>query len=145
MALGFVPIRNVSELFQQIWVNAQVELNPLFIYFEQQWFVNVPLEMWNVYEVDIRTNNSCEGWHNRFNRAVNKHHANIWHILRCIKDEQASTEVMRNQMAAGQDLVKERRQYKAIKARIQRIRDRYRAGTIDLMGLVDGISHNLKV
>ena len=145
MALGFVPIRNVSELFQQIRVNAPVELNPLFIYFEQQWLVNIPLEMWNVYEVDIRTNNSCEGWHNRFNRAVNKHHANIWHILRCIKDEQASTEVMRNQMAAGQDLVKERRQYKAIKARIQRIRDRYRAGTIDLMGLVDGISHNLKV
>ena len=116
MALGFVPLSQVSEVFQTIRANAPVELTPLCSYFEQQWLVNVPLDMWNVCEVDIRTNNSREGWHNRFNRAVNKHHPNIWHILRCIKDEQGSMEVMRHQMAAGQEIMTEVKKTKFLRA-----------------------------
>jgi len=48
-------------------------------------------------------------------------------------------------MAAGQEIMKEDKKNKVFKSRVQRIRDRYRAGTIDVMSMIDAISHNLKV
>jgi hypothetical protein len=105
---------------------------------------NNRLEMWNVYDVDIRTNNSCEGWHNRFNRAVDRHHPNIWHLLGIIMEEQASTEVLRSQIAAGQDVLRQVPKYRNMQKKIETIRGRYRAGTIDVIQYLDGITFNLK-
>jgi hypothetical protein len=144
MALAFVQCDLIIPTFHQIRNAAPAALQPLFTYFEQQWLVNVPLQLWNVCDVDIRTNNGCEGWHNRFNRAVDKHHPNIWHLLHCIKEEQASTEVTIFQISSGQDVLREVPKYKTIKKRIQNLRDRYRSGTIDVMSFVDGVSHNIK-
>jgi len=145
MALGFVEPALVRLTFNQLRQAAPPVLQPLYVYFEQQWLVNVPLQMWNVYDKDIRTNNNCEGWHNRFNRAINRHHPNIWHLIRVIIEEQATTDVIRCQMDAGQNIVREDRKVKAIKKRIATISERYRAGTIDISEYISGISHNLKV
>ena len=100
--------------------------------------------MWNVHDTDVRTNNSCEGWHNRFNRAVSRHHPNIWHLLRTISEEQASTDVLRCQISAGQTVARVLPKYKTIKKNVDTIRSRYRAGTIDVLQYLDGISHNIK-
>ena len=35
-----------------------------------------------------RTNNALEGWHNRFNRHVGCHHANIWKLIKVLKNEE---------------------------------------------------------
>ena len=39
-----------------------------------------------------------EGWHNRFNRAISKHHPNIWLFLRQIQQEQAAVELLHQQL-----------------------------------------------
>ena len=50
--------------------------------------------MWGVHDQMVdnlsRTNNAVEGWHNRFNRHVGCHHANIWKIIDIIKKEDLS-------------------------------------------------------
>jgi len=145
MALGFAPISVVQTTFRKLRDAAPSSVEPVFIYFEQQWLGNVPIKMWNVHNADIRTNNSCEGWHNRFNRVVDKHHPNIWHLLRCIHEEQASTDVTRCQIRAGKSVLREVRKYKAMQKNIETIRNRYDVGNIDIIEYLDGISHNLKV
>ena len=144
MALGFVPVNAIEQTFKQLRDAAPLDLRPLFAYFEQQWLGNVPLKMWNVYGIDIRTNNDCEGWHNRFNRAVDKHHPNIWHLLRCVHDEQASTDVTRCQISAGKSVIREVKKYKVMQKNIETIHARYVAGTIDVLKYIEGISYNLK-
>ena len=101
MAIGFVEKTLVRSTFNQLRAAAPSKLLPLFVYFEQQWLGSVRLEMWNVYDVDIRTDNSCEGWHNRFNRAVDRHHPNIWRLLSTVLEEQASTNVFCTQIAGN--------------------------------------------
>ena len=144
MALGFVEPSRVRETFYRLREVAPRSLLPLFGYFEQQWLGSMPIDMWNVSDCDLRTNNACEGWHNRFNRAVNRHHPNIWHLLRTVVDEQVSTDVLRCQIAAGQSVMREAAKYRSVRKNVETIRNRYRAGTIDVMAFLDGISHNLK-
>jgi hypothetical protein len=78
-------------------------LAPLLVYFRQQWLTDVPIATWNVYSEDMRTNNHCEGWHNRFNSVLRQHHPNIWLLLRCIQEEQATVDAARQQLAAGKN------------------------------------------
>ena len=141
MALGFVDPPHIRPTFVQLKISAPAVLQPLYSYFEQQWLASVDIRMWNVYDTPTRTNNDCEGWHNRFNRAINRHHPNLW--LDVIKGEQASTDVTRNQIVAGQNVVREVRKYKMINRRIETIKDRFRNGAIDIMTYLDGISFNL--
>lgn len=53
----------------------------LFDYFARQWLHNAPLEMWNVYDLESRTNTDLEEWHFRFNSLVNKHHPDTWKLI----------------------------------------------------------------
>jgi hypothetical protein len=143
MALGFVPQHLVVNTFQTLKANGSTQLEKLYAYFEQQWLGNVSLKMWNVFESETRTNNHCEGWHNRFNRAVNKHHPNLWHLLQCILDEQSATDVIRCQIAAGHQVVRQDKTSKFIQQRIETIRSRYVSGVITVIDYVTAISHSL--
>ena len=69
MALPLMPISLVVSAFDELFDsllqgklsnNAQLKL--LFDYFENQWLKNVDLKLWNVYELEMRTNNNAEGF-----------------------------------------------------------------------------------
>lgn len=143
MALGFVPEHLIVNTFQTLKSNGSTQLLKLYAYFEQQWLGNVSLKMWNVFERETRTNNHCEGWHNRFNRAVNKHHPNVWHLLQCILDEQSATDVTRSQIAGGHQVVRQDKTFRSIQKRIETIRSRYVSGGITVLEYITAISHNL--
>ncbi|KRX47741.1 hypothetical protein T09_9582, partial [Trichinella sp. T9] len=36
-------------------------------YFWQEWMTNYRMSLWNAHNVNIRTNNHLEGWHNQLN------------------------------------------------------------------------------
>ena len=143
MALGFAPRLLIRNIFRQLRSESNTSLLPLFTYFEQYWLTNIPISMWNVFESDLRTNNDCEGWHNRFNRAVGKHHPNIWHLLSCIRDEQATVMVTRQQIAAGHDMKIKSKKFLQMQKRIEKLYTSYNSGKIDVVQLITGISHNL--
>ncbi|KRY29304.1 hypothetical protein T03_11522 [Trichinella britovi] len=46
------------------------------------------LSLWNVHNVNIRTNNHLEGWHNRLNRKAGKKHKGFYELLELLIAEQ---------------------------------------------------------
>jgi hypothetical protein len=144
MALGFAPLLLVRNLFDTFRRQSSQTLDQLFTYFEQQWLVAISAKMWNVYGVGIRTNNDCEGWHRRLNAIMSsRHHPNIWACISILRDEQAATDVIRQQIGAGHNVHRRNRAFEQAQSRIQRLCDRYNAGTISLLDYVTGVSHNL--
>ena len=62
------------------------------------WITKVKWSLWNVSDIELRTNNMVEdeflffflqlGWNRRFNRLVAKYHPNVWHFFDCLKKEE---------------------------------------------------------
>ena len=62
MALSLMPVSEVEQQFKRIHAIASTALDDLFTYFDRQWINgNIPLSMWNCYDLDHRTNNISEG------------------------------------------------------------------------------------
>lgn len=144
MALGFAPRLLVRNLFNTLKQQATASLLPLFTYFEHQWFQTISCGMWNVHGQATRTNNDCEGWHRRLNAALSsRHHPNVWTCLGLLVDEQASTDVVKQQIAAGQNVHRRNRAYEMIQRRLERLLQRYNTGAITLIEYITGVSHNI--
>ncbi|KRX29229.1 hypothetical protein T05_7699 [Trichinella murrelli] len=54
----------------------------------REWMTDERLPLWNVYNVNIRTNNHLEGWHNRLNRKAGKSHNVLYELLQLLISEQ---------------------------------------------------------
>ncbi|CAF1475020.1 unnamed protein product [Rotaria sordida] len=94
-------------------------LKPLFQYFENQWIKKVDLKQWNVYGLEICTNNNAEGFHhfsvlryfiqsytflrfhNRLNSRLSKSHPNIWAFIKSIEEEDNRFNHLMIQMKVG--------------------------------------------
>ena len=61
MALALLPRNQVEQGFEYLANNRPQSLNDLFVYFEDYWIDNVPIDLWNVCELKVRTNNNSEG------------------------------------------------------------------------------------
>jgi hypothetical protein len=92
-----------------------------------------------VHGADIRTNNSVEGWHNRFKNVVATHRPNIWRLLLALRQEQAATEVALQQIAAGQRVHKTVATYKNIRKQLRRLLRRFRNGQLTVLQYIDGV------
>ena len=143
MALAFLPIAIVRLTFSNLEAQSDPLLQPLFQYFRQQWLTAVPTRLWNVSGEDIRTNNDCEGWHVRFNNAINKHHPNIWKFLACLLNEQASVEVVHQQLLAGRRARRHNSKYVSVQKRLRTLKARYDNGRMSAIDYITGVSHNL--
>lgn len=69
--------------------------------------VNVRYEprLWNQYDAVLqrsaRTNNASEGWHNRFQTVVGRHHPSFYAFLKELQKEQGDTETMLREIGLG--------------------------------------------
>ena len=97
MSLPFLPIlllRNSYSLHKQRYrrlIRLFPQLNRLNSYVDQTWLDGpFPIQMWNCFnrQVRLRTTNTCEGWHARWNRRVNKVHPNIWVSIMALQKEE---------------------------------------------------------
>lgn len=62
MSLALLPIEKVELAFECLSKDHPDCLDPLFDYFESFWMESLALKLWNVSNLNIRTNNSAEGW-----------------------------------------------------------------------------------
>lgn len=132
MALAFLPpdmVRNTyNELcaryygqFPQVFVHADIA--GFLAYFEQQWLSEetVPISQWSVYNtVDRRTNNHCEGWHNRIRHKLGNH-PNFWRACDGLLAEQDHFERTIAAMEVGQRASRRNSKYVALQDRIERL------------------------
>ncbi|KRZ11526.1 hypothetical protein T11_15914 [Trichinella zimbabwensis] len=48
------------------------------------WVTDERLPLWNVHNVNIRTNNHLEGWHNQLNKRASKSHIWLYELLQLL-------------------------------------------------------------
>lgn len=118
MALPFIPEEDVFETFKQLSTSAP-NLLTNFIDFYGRNYVGVVKngkkwvkvnpkyshETWNCYNSVIsgyrRTNNVVEGWHSRFQAAIQSKHVSIWKFLEFIRKDEADNRVLIDQLFGG--------------------------------------------
>ena len=68
MALALMPVSLVLQSYDDVHDGVLESsstkcnlLKPVFSYFENQWIKNAGVERWNVYGIQMRTNNNAEG------------------------------------------------------------------------------------
>ena len=61
MGLAHVPVESVERAFEQIASEAPESMEPLIDYFNRFWMTKVNWSLWNVSDVEVKTNNLVEG------------------------------------------------------------------------------------
>lgn len=114
MALALVPVADVKVAYRKLKRELPQSMNFVCTYFENTYVGRVgkrpryPIELWNHYDAALqqkqRTNNASEGWHNRFQLVVGKHHPDLYSALREIQKEQADTEISILELSLGRSI-----------------------------------------
>ncbi|CAF3480707.1 unnamed protein product, partial [Rotaria sp. Silwood2] len=134
MALALLPIDQTESSFHNLRAKSstmvQQELHQLFVYFNYQWFSNVPKKIWNVHGYHYKTNNNCEG-------VIQKSHPNIWMFIKLLQNEEYRFRHLLLQMNAGAKARKKAPAAHMIQRRIDTLYDRYNGGEINIDQLLD--------
>ncbi|KRY49039.1 hypothetical protein T03_1234 [Trichinella britovi] len=94
LVMASLPLRDVPAAVELLGRDATGSIKPLFNYFRVEWMPYDRLPLWNVYNVNIGTNNDLEGWHFKMNRLAGKRHLSFYELLQLLIDEQGSTETL---------------------------------------------------
>ncbi|KRX52160.1 hypothetical protein T09_15022 [Trichinella sp. T9] len=117
LATAFLPVPQVDTRVSVLEAGTTGNLSALFQYFRQEGMTDERLPLWNVYNVNIRTNNHLEGWHNRLNRK------------RLLISEQGVMDTLIQQVLSGNVTVGDLRRVNKVYAQKQRQIAQYTVNT----------------
>ncbi|KRZ19455.1 hypothetical protein T11_18069, partial [Trichinella zimbabwensis] len=80
-SMAFLPLHDVPAAVELLGRDVTGSVAALFNYFREEWMTPNRLPLWNVYNVNIRTNNDLEGWHFKMNRLAGKRHLGFYELL----------------------------------------------------------------
>lgn len=91
-----------------------------------------------------RTNNHCEGWHNKLSRCMGTIQPNIFKFVDGILAEQKETELILSRIEAGHDPAPKRPQYDAYEKRLINIVKKFSVDVFDgsYLPYLKAIAHN---
>ncbi|CAF1125086.1 unnamed protein product [Adineta ricciae] len=139
MALALVPIDALEIAFKEVVRESPSSLKPLLDYFDRYWMTKVKWTLWNVSDVEMKTNNFVEGWNHRFNRLVSKYNPNVWHLFDCLKKEEVLVRQQMLKMITGEKKDKCKKVLLR-QERISFIQMQFNEGQINLSELLEGLS-----
>ncbi|CAF1165111.1 unnamed protein product [Rotaria sordida] len=139
MALALLPQDHIEEAFELLKNESPEELIDFFKYFHNQWLKRIPKKYWNVSNLEFRTNNICETWHNKFNNRVEKHHPNVWHLFKCLQREELSFRQQLSKVNSGFQIGSSIRTC-SIRAQIDVLNERHEQKQINLIDFLYGLS-----
>ena len=113
-SLAFVPLANIENAYNVLYDDIPEELVPVATYFDETYLTGrrsrgcrrdvpprYPPQLWNCHDSTLqnahRINNISEGFHNRFQVVVGKHHPSLYGCLEEFLKEQADTETLLTQ------------------------------------------------
>ncbi|KRZ70346.1 hypothetical protein T10_4342 [Trichinella papuae] len=128
-----LPLHDVPAAVEMIGRGVTGSVAALINFFKEEWMTLNRLPLWNVYNINIRTNNDLKGWHFKINRHVGKSHLSFYELLQLLIDEQGSTETLNQQMTLGcviaNDLRIKNNKYKEMQLHITALIAEYDGGT----------------
>ncbi|CAF1465953.1 unnamed protein product [Rotaria sordida] len=139
MALALMPFEHIQKAFELLKKDSPEEMEDFFHYFENQWLKRIPPKYWNVPTLEFRTNNFAEGWHNKFNNRVEKHHPNVWHLIEYLKREELSFRQQLGKINSGLQK-KSSNKTCTTRAQIDTLTKRHEQQQIDLLEFLHGLS-----
>ncbi|KRZ75178.1 hypothetical protein T10_12247, partial [Trichinella papuae] len=147
MATAFLPLAEVPAAVDLLGRDVTGSVAALFQYFRDEWMTPNRMPLWNVYHVEIRTNNHLEGWHFKMNRQAAKHHLSFYELLRLLIDEQGSTETLIQQVTSGRvtanDLRVKNNKYEEVQLRITALTAEYDGGTRTMEQFLKAIAYDV--
>ncbi|KRX18518.1 hypothetical protein T07_6660 [Trichinella nelsoni] len=147
MATAFLPLHEIPEAVDLPGRDVSGSVAALFEYFRQEWMTPNRMPLWNVYHVEIRTNNYLEGWHFKMNRQAGKHHLSFYELLQLLIDEQGSTETLIQQVTSGRvtanDLRIKNNKYEEVQLRITALTAEYDGGTRTMEQFLKAVAYDV--
>ncbi|KRY41684.1 hypothetical protein T01_15971, partial [Trichinella spiralis] len=119
LATAFFPVPQVDTGVSLLEAGTTGNLLALFQYFRQEWMTDERLPLWNVHNVNIRTNNHLEGWHNRLNRKAANGHNGSYELHQILIAEQGVVDTMIQQVLSGNATVGDLRRVNKVYAEKQ--------------------------
>ena len=131
MALCFLPAQHITPIFNRLAGEAATEpLSALVTYMRSTWITNrlwSPRD-WSVYGQSIRTNNDCEGWHNRLN-ARSRPNMPFYLLISLLHDEASLLPVQVRLVSEHKLRRHQRKKYKRLQGNIFTYWHQYADGT----------------
>jgi len=87
MSLPLLPGEHIADAFEQLVSalppNVDERLRELCAYVENTWVTSRqwPPQSWSSFQSSIRTNNDCEGWHNRLNNQSRRGKLDVYQLV----------------------------------------------------------------
>jgi len=159
MPMLVVPLAEVARIFSLLENDAPEDLLPIFEYFEKNYVFGViargkrrgilqryPPEIWNQHQAALtgshKTNNVSEGWHNRFQLVIGKHHPDLYSALSEFQKEQADVEIMISEMSLGRKVRSQpKSKWRDFQTRIMAITADF--NTYQELQILRAIAHNI--
>ena len=132
MTLPYIPRNWVRHQYRTIMGMTDADTDSverLLQYFCSTWLDGqFPLQLWNVFGDEVRTNNRVEGWHHSFNQTVGKSHPNLFEFITALKTEQAATELTKRTAMQGAQPPATKKKYRERAAAIRTLQEEFTSG-----------------
>lgn len=142
--LPLVPVHEVED----VWFNALEDIDDdraavtrFCDYVTETWVETDRTESNHFDNTGARTTNHVEGWHSKMNKICKRSHPNIYVLVQMLQKEQATNEAKMIQLSAGGKPRSKRRKYRNLDSQLQHLKDRFRAGQLDVVQYADAASH----
>ncbi|KRY45458.1 hypothetical protein T03_11346 [Trichinella britovi] len=95
---AFLPVPQDDTVVSLLEAGTTGNLLALFQYVRQEWMTDERLPLWNVHNVNVRTNNQLEGWHNQLNGKAGKKHNGFCELRELLVSEQGVMDTLIQQV-----------------------------------------------
>ncbi|XP_053383990.1 uncharacterized protein LOC123535774 isoform X2 [Mercenaria mercenaria] len=139
MALPFLPSAHTEQAFEELEGRANSDqLVALVTYVEKQWMNHAILDIqsWSVFGLTVRTNNDCEGWHNKLNLKAGNQALTLYRLIPVLRSEAERVPYELRLLRDGVSTRRVRQRYANIETKIRELWDMYKADQISTSKLL---------
>ena len=131
MALPYLPANKIADEFSLLQTQLEDRgFRELTVYIQNTWIASRlwPPRAWSVFNQHIRTNNDCEGWHNRLNQKAKGSGLNLYLLIQLLYMEAKIAAINVRLLSDDKARRLQSKKTKTREARIQKYWDQFARG-----------------
>ena len=141
LSLPYLPAASITEAFYKLKEKCTTPLLSELADNSTTW----PTATWSVYLRAVRTNNDCEGWHNRLNVRVQKGNLNMYLLMYLLHAEASLVTIQASLLSDGKVLRHQRKKFLQHQGQLFSLWKQYNSGEKSLTGLVRAVGRKVQV